>query len=546
MPSRFQSALRRTLTLWLLLAPFTIFALEKPATPVPADFEQLLQQGYRYEQSGDWSRAVQLYENAAKANPSSQLLKERLQHCTVRYGLTRRYHDSSYRKRMLALPRGQAIKLYDEVLRRIEDSYVESVSVSKLFRSGIEEILIALEDPQFLQANLRQDAIEQVGPFRDWLRQWRTVAPRDRPEACRHAMTVANQADEWMGMAITPLLLEFTYGACDALDEYSTCLTPDRLTDLYAVIDGNFVGIGVELKSDDEGLLIVGTLPGSPAAEAGLRGGDHIVAIDNVPTIGLPIESAANRLQGAEGTPVNIWIVSVGDQQSRRLTLKRRSVEVQSVIGSQLISPSEGIGYLHITGFQKSTVSELERAVASLQHRGMRSLIVDLRGNPGGLLTSAVDISDRFLPDGVIVTTRGRAEGQTQSYRSQRSNTWRFPLVLLVDGDSASASEILAGAIQDNQRGTIVGVRSFGKGSVQSIFPLDTVEAGIRLTTAKFYSPRGRAYSNQGVRPDIEVPGETALRTAISAGAPPDPASDRQLAAAVQASRQLLSRRLTN
>jgi carboxyl-terminal processing protease len=176
----------------------------------------------------------------------------------------------------------------------------------------------------------------------------------------------------------------------------------------------------------------------------------------------------------------------------------------------------------------------------------MRSLILDLRGNPGGLLTSAVDISDKFIGEGTIVSTRGRADGQSQAYRAHRPNTWTFPLVLLIDGESASASEILAGAIQDHHRGTIVGMRSFGKGSVQSIFPLETLDAGIRLTTAKFYSPRGRAYSHQGVSPDIEVDRGTIALQRTTASSVSDMASDRQLQAAIQTSRQLLSRRLPN
>lgn len=539
------AALRRALYLWLLVIPAAVFAGDKPP-PVPGDFDQLLRQGSQYEKTGDWSRAVQLYENAAKSHPNSQLLRERLHHCTIRYGLTRRYHDSSYRKKMLALPRSQAIKLYDEVLRKIDESYVEPIASSKLFRSGVDSLIIACEDVQFQTANFRGGEPQRLDEFRDLLRQWRSVPIRDRADCMQRVLTVADQAHSMLEISSAPVILEFVYGACDALDDYSTCLTPDRLTDLYAVIDGSFVGIGVELRSDDQGLLVVNTLVGSPAAEAGIRGGDHIVAIEGVPTVGLPTEDAANRLQGSEGTPVQVWIQSPGDAQPRRLMLRRRSVEVQSVTSAQILSTSEGIAYLQITGFQKSTSSELDRAVSALQRQGMRSLIIDLRGNPGGLLTSAVDISDRFLTDGVIVSTRGRAEGQTQVYRAQRQNTWTFPLVVLVDGESASASEILAGALQDHHRATIVGTRSFGKGSVQSIFPLDTVDAGIRLTTAKFFSPRGRAYAHQGVSPDIAVDRDTEWRQGGTTITQIDLASDRQLSAAVQASRQLLSRRSAN
>ncbi len=547
MERRILGVLSRAVFFWLFLVPIGLITAAEPpaAAAASADFDQLLSQGYRYEQSGDWARAVLLYENAAKNHPNSQLLRERLRHCTVRYGLARRYHDGSFRSKMLTLPKGQALKLYAEVTRKLEESYVEPPEPAKLFQAGIESLIVAFEDEQFLKTNLRIESSERMGEFRDWLRQWRPVSVRDRAEAERHLQSISATAESLLGMRPASVILEFVYAACDSLDDYSTCLTPDRLNDLYAVIDGNFVGIGVELRSDDQGLLVVNTLAGSPAADASIRSGDHIVAIEGVSTRGLPTDEAANRLQGAEGTQIHITVQSPDESEPRRVTLRRRSVEVQSISLAHMISPSDAIGYVQLSGFQKTTLSELERAVLSLERQGMRSLILDLRGNPGGLLTTAIDIGDKFLTDGTIVTTRGRAEGQSHTYRAQRPNTWMFPLVVLIDGDSASASEILAGAIQDNRRGTIVGVKSFGKGSVQSIFPLETIDAGIRLTTAKFYSPRGRAYSHQGVSPDIEARRDTRYRPGTSLSQL-DPAADPQLASAINASRQLLSRRTAN
>jgi carboxyl-terminal processing protease len=528
--------------LWLLLLPLGAAGAQRPAL-APRDVDQLLTRGYELEQSGDWGRAVQLYEDAAKAHPTSTLLRERLRNCEIHYGLARRYRDSSFRSKLLTMPRSQALRLYDEVFRKIEESYVDPLEPGRLFRSGVEHLLVACDDEPFRRANLRGESTGDVAAFRERLRQWKSAAVRNRDDAVRLASHVSSDAERMLGLPAAPIVLEFVYGACDGLDDYSTCLTPDRLNDLYSVIDGNFVGIGVELRSDELGLLIVNVLPGGPAADAHLRAGDHIVAIESKPTAGLPTDEAANRLQGADGTLVNLLIQSLGSPEPHPVTLRRRPVDVQSVSHVQLLSTAEGIGYAQITGFQKSTLSELENAIARMERQGMRSLIMDLRGNPGGLLTSAVDISDKFLADGVIVTTRGRADGQSHTYRAHRSGTWQVPLVVLIDGDSASASEILAGALQDNQRATIVGTRSYGKGSVQSIFPLDTADAGIRLTTAKFYSPRGRAYSGNGVSPDIEVRRDPDSRPNDSASSRLNPAADPQLAAAVQASRQLLGRR---
>jgi carboxyl-terminal processing protease len=190
--------------------------------------------------------------------------------------------------------------------------------------------------------------------------------------------------------------------------------------------------------------------------------------------------------------------------------LTRRPVEVTSVAQAEIVDSQSGLAYLQLTGFQKNTTEEVRHAVQELQKRGMRYLIIDLRGNPGGLLNVAVEIADMFLDSGVIVTTYGRAANQSVRYFAQSGTIARVPIAVLVDHDSASASEILAGALQENQRAWVLGERSYGKGSVQSIFPLRTAPAGLKLTTAKFYSPKNRPYSEQGVTPDVKS--ETRMR----------------------------------
>jgi carboxyl-terminal processing protease len=180
----------------------------------------------------------------------------------------------------------------------------------------------------------------------------------------------------------------------------------------------------------------------------------------------------------------------------------RRPVDVESIVDVKMIDPQQGIGYLKMTGFQKTTNRELKSALDQLNAKSMKMLILDLRGNPGGLLNCSVEIADQFLSKGVIVTTRGRSDGQSQVYQAKPEVEWNFPLVILVDRDSASASEILAGALQENGRAEVMGERSFGKGSVQSIFPMVSVSAGLKLTTARFYSPLDRPYT-QGVTPNI-------------------------------------------
>ncbi len=193
------------------------------------------------------------------------------------------------------------------------------------------------------------------------------------------------------------------------------------------------------------------------------------------------------------------------DGLERQMNVRRRRVEVPSVDQLGVIDRENGIGYFKLNCFQKTTARDLDAALWKLQRDGMRSLIIDVRGNPGGLLVAAVEAVNRFVDHGVIVTTHGRSAQEDNTFTAHAEGTWQIPLVVIVDQDSASAAEIFAGAIHDLHRGAIVGVRTYGKGSVQGIFPLEGTTAGIRLTTAKFYSPSGRPYSQVGVEPDFPV-----------------------------------------
>ncbi len=203
------------------------------------------------------------------------------------------------------------------------------------------------------------------------------------------------------------------------LDDYTLCLSPDKLDDLYAVIDGNFVGLGVELKADDAGLLLVGVIPGGPAADAGLKIGERISGIGGRSIAGLGLDEAASKLQGPEGSALDLEILDV-QGHPRNIRLVRREVEVRSVSAAKIVDANEGVGYVRLDGFQKSSTLELQKAIQALQARGMKYLVLDLRGNPGGLLDVAVDIADEFLNDGVIVSTRGRAANQSMVYRCGR------------------------------------------------------------------------------------------------------------------------------
>jgi carboxyl-terminal processing protease len=509
------------------------------------DADAFMEKGLDHERQRNWSSAMETYRKAAERWPSRADFSRRLRLCELHFKLIRRYQDVSFRGVLLRLPREQAIDLYAEVLERIQTHYVDSVDLEPLVRHGLDNLEVALRDPLFLRTNVGTASPERVAWLRDQLRNLRgQLAVADRTAAIQIALSAADLARQGIDLPPTSVLLEFTCGACDALDDFTSYLTPDKLEDLYAMIDGNFVGLGIELKSDPQGLRLVGVIRGGPAWEAGLVTGDRIVKVAGQAVKGFSLDEAANRLQGAEGTSIDLEVLRHGGER-QVLRLVRRHVDVESITRAKIVDPTEGVGYVQLTGFQKTSTEELDQAISGLQALGMRSLILDLRGNPGGLLNVAVEIADRFIDEGVIVSTRGRAPGQSQVLRANGRARWRMPVYLLVDHDSASASEILAGALQDHRRATIVGERTYGKGSVQSIFSLRSAPAGLKLTTAKFYSPSDRPYSEQGVTPDLPVNVRVTAKPAADGGdeAPGDeavvgdPQLDPVLASAVRAAK---------
>jgi carboxyl-terminal processing protease len=474
---------------------------------VEGDPAATLERGLTFERAKNWFAAVQVYRDAKDLWPSKAEFKQRLRLCEMHHRLARRYQDQSFRTVLIRLPREKALDVFDELVERIETHYVDPVALEPLIRRGYDNLEVALRDPKFsfLTLNATNASAERIAWLREQYRarRERLLVP-DRDAARSHITAACDLAAQALDLAPAAVVMEFVFGSCDVLDEYTSYLTPDKLDDMYSMIDGNFVGLGVELKQDESGLKLVGVIRGGPASEVGLKPGDRIVAVGGQSVKGLGLDEAAGRLQGNEGTAVDISVVR-GNATTQNFRLVRRHVEVESVAQAKILEPLSGVGYIQLTTFQKTSTDELDRAMARLKRQGMRYLVLDLRGNPGGLLNVAVDIADRFVADGVIVSTRGRAPGQTQVYRAKPDQPYKMKMAILVDRDSASASEILAGALQELGRATVIGDRSFGKGSVQSIFELRSAPAGLKLTTAKFYSPRNRAYSEQGVTPDIPV-----------------------------------------
>jgi len=479
---------------------------------IPADaladesaFEQVLERGHELEAQRRWGEALAHYEDALKDFPRRSDLQDRLTRARVHYDLGRRYDDETFTASVDRLNEHDALQLYAEVLRKIQSHYFQQPDWQQLARRGVMNVDLALTEPSFRTHNRVLVSESAIDAFRDEIRRRMDVTEvRNQRQAGEVALNVARLANSQLGLAPAATILEFASGAACSLDQYSCFLTSGQLDDVYSQIEGSFVGLGIELKADGQALVVVNVITGSPADHASLHDGDRIVAVDGISMANISTDEAANLLKGPEGSSVE---VGIADEQGgvRRVHLVRRRVEVPSIEGARIVDADHGVAYMRLGNFQKTTSRDLDSALWDLHRQGMQCLIVDVRRNPGGLLTAAVDAADKFLTSGNIVSTKGRNSHECYDYQAHTVGTWRVPLVVLIDADTASASEIFAGAIRDHRRGTLIGQRSYGKGSVQGIFSLATSKAGVRLTTAKFYSPNKREISRHGVAPDLAV-----------------------------------------
>jgi carboxyl-terminal processing protease len=543
------SAVGRLLAACLVLAAATARAQNVTlAQPVAAHDElaDVFVQGTRLERERRWAEALSYYEDALRQHPTRPELQKRVSVARAHYEVCRRYNDHSFTTALTTLNERDALSVYDEVLLKIQSHFVHDPQWQRLVISGQIGMQEAVTEPLFVARHLSTTPVERLAALQRDVEAIVTANPvADRRKANQLVQLVAATLRERYGVPAQAVILEFVSGAAAALDEYSSFLTGGQMDELFSQIEGNFVGLGVELKTEPAGLSIVNVIPGGPAHVGGIRAGDLILAVDGKTTAATSPDTMADMLRGLEGTQVAVAVKnSQGTVQQLKLT--RRRVEIPSVEQVKIIDPAYGVGYFKLSSFQKTTSRDVDTALWKLHEQGMKQLIIDLRGNPGGLLKAAVEVADKFVYDGLIVATRGRSPREDFDHRGEIAGTWRVPLVLLIDHDSASASEILAGAIHDHRRGTVVGEKSYGKGSVQGIFPLAASNVGLRLTTAKWYTPTGQAISGAGITPDVAVASPPKPKDgAVTALKPVDASGDPALQAALQVARSQFSSRRT-
>jgi carboxyl-terminal processing protease len=349
-------------------------------------------------------------------------------------------------------------------------------------------------------------------------------------------------------------------GMLAGLDPHSSYMDPKSFRDMQVQTRGEFGGLGIEVTMEDGLVKVVAPIDDTPAAKAGVMANDIITHLDDEAVQGLTLNQAVEKMRGPVNTKIRLRITRKGQDKPIDVTIMRDIIRVRSVRSH---NEGEDVGYIRITQFNEQTTDGLKKAIGDLSTQlgadKIKGYIVDLRNNPGGLLDQAISVSDTFLEKGEIVSTRGRNAEETQRFNARPGDlTKSKPVIVLINGGSASASEIVAGALQDHKRATLIGTRSFGKGSVQTIIPLGAGNGALRLTTARYFTPSGRSIQAKGITPDLEVledvpdelksrtdtKGEASLRghlkaegdeqTGSQSYVPPDEKDDKQIAMALE------------
>jgi carboxyl-terminal processing protease len=501
--------------------------------PAPAGVDEPLKllkaEAQRLEKLGLWGEAASKYEKILQLDRNQADIRGRYQECLRRHFQVVRLSDKSYRTDVLSLKYPQAIRLYEIVLYNLLNNTLDKdkVTAGVLFRKGLEEFRHALANAEFCAEHLNRLRPENTRELRNMLEiqfgNRKTMTYEDAVDGVRDVVMAS--VNHLPRINPTTVVMEFLCGACHAMDEYTVYLTPRQLRELCDTLKGRYVGIGIRLKADQSKIAVAEVLADSPAAEAlpAVAVDDQIVQINQKSTADLTLEAAMEMLEGEDGSRVELVVVSP-KFGTRIVNLRRRPLFVPSI--SHEIRPA-GFGYMKIHCFQESTLEEFDNRLADLMRANCKGLILDLRGNPGGLLDVAIEIAKRFLSSGIIVTTQYQ-ELKT-IVESRNPDALTMPVVVLVDSDTASAAEVLAGALKENKRARVVGQTTYGKGCSQGLLKLPAEGAlrsspvptpggsptgGIRITVARFYSPTGQPYTGKGVEPDVPAAGQLQMSLA--------------------------------
>ena len=490
--------------------------------------EGAVQAARQHEKDQKWYRAGRIYVQIEDMFPRSGDYREAFLRIQEHIRLEVLYSPTSDWESAVA---DIAPEMAEEAFKRIYLNYIKEISFQKSAEDGLQQILLMTETPKLAKVFKKLAEQDEVNEFRERIGAWVDRVHKDQElswvsmiEIFQHVLKI-NREIELFPQAV--LTREYVQGALKPLDRFSDMLWPAETPEFNKHTQGTFPGVGISIrKGRGEPIKVITPLEDTPAYQADIRPGDLITHIDGKPADPLTITKAVQTITGPPGTTVTLTIKRPGVPQPFDVKLVRAEIVIYTVKGytresegqwNYMLDPTSGIGYIRVTNFTESTVKELGAAMKSLTTRQhARGVILDLRGNPGGLLKSAVEVTNLFLSgDKEIVSTRDRRGKDMQIFTSEPDSDHYpdIPLIVLVSGSSASASEIVTGALQVHHRAWVVGERTFGKGSVQQVLPLTSGrQAFLKLTTARYYLPNGRCLHRDddsetwGVDPDVKVP----------------------------------------
>ncbi len=503
-----------------------------PGTPKPepvVDLNPLRTKAAQAEKSGKWDQALELYLRLYLEQQPTAELRERIKVCLRHSSQVRRQRDPAFQQFVLSLSVAESLNLYAEILGRLSTVYVDRdrATAARLFGLGVEEFDRALANAEFRKANMDPAAEAKLGKFQRSLRDnWRTKLP-ENPREARHAVReIVLEATQQLGLGNpSAVVFEFLCGACTGLDEFTLYVSPASSEYPSPVLELASYGILVRLAPSE--LFVDGVIPGSWASfHTTLKKGDRIARVNNR-SLDPNVPNSVGQALRDPGMAGHELEITTAENPSAAANV-RLPIPLPTVFGGEILVPKDGVAYLRLAAFRDTTPREFDDALMSLKARGMRVLVLDLRGNPGGLFPAAVQVAQRFLPSGILVTTQGQAaEFNNRVFSSDAGMTaLDVPLVLLVDTKTMSSAEAVAVAWKDHGRATLVGLPTFGKGVIQSPIRLQSVDrvdgsAGrsgvLILTVATMHGPRGGAINGIGVVPDIlEVDPVRQLEVALA------------------------------
>ncbi|MBQ4142113.1 MAG: PDZ domain-containing protein [Thermoguttaceae bacterium] len=466
----------------------------------------IIQNGKTLEKRGDLSGALKCYKDGYRKYPTSTAIQRNFSRMKVLCDIRKRYSSQMHLELILKMDAERFHLFVDDFLTTFGNFY-HPLSPAEIFKRELLCINIALHSRDFCSRILPEYSEEEIQRFyqaASALGKSRTLQTHD--ELVSANLELGTLFEQHFRKKGCILVSEGLFSFIASLDTYSEVLLPVQHKEQIAEIQGELVGIGIEISVSGGKTYIQRLLPDSPAAQAGIRRGELITKIDGISTLSKSQVQVSEMLCGTEGTPVRL---TLDDQNGRTYSVElfRRHVTYPSISCSRLIPDSTDtakIGYVHLERFQDNTPDEVETFLRTFMPQGMDRMIIDLRGNPGGTVTSAVNTADLFLQDGVILKTQSRSHTQFQ-YHADARKYYTLPLAILIDEESASAAEIFAAALQDHQRGILIGKQSFGKWVIQSLLPIPNTPFHMKLTTSRFYSPLEHQYNHVGIEPDLVI-----------------------------------------